>query len=208
MITHIKDSVVKIGQPEFLFIICSRAIMSTSAIIPLTLAESGVGEDTAAASRSCQAVPFLYSIGWVLMHSLLTAKSYQLTTVAAAATRMRRKKVTAKEMYRIIIAFLVLDAVIMIAWQVVDPLLYIRSEMSKSVDDDTCVVTIKTVGQCSSNSMWIFLARILVYMLVSWLLPTCFSSVFETCRTDTRNKNMWPLHRFISASCYFLVCRF
>jgi hypothetical protein len=36
MLIYRKDSVVKIGQPEFLLFICVGAIMSTSAIILLT----------------------------------------------------------------------------------------------------------------------------------------------------------------------------
>jgi hypothetical protein len=162
MIIHREDSVVKIGQPEFLLFICVGAIMSTSAIIPLTLADTNVGEDSyAAASRSCQAIPFFYSLGWVLMYSSITAKSYRLTKVAAAASRFSRKKVTAKEMYKIIVAFMVLDLIVLIAWQVVDPLMYIRSEVTKSVDDDSGVVTIETVGQCASTSMWFFLGPII-----------------------------------------------
>jgi len=135
-------------------------MISTSAIIPLTLAEADVGEDTTAASRHCQAVPFLYSLGWVLMYSSLTAKSYRLNKIATAASRMIRKKVTAKEMYRIIIAFMVLDATILIAWQIVDPLIYVRSVKSKRKEDNIDVVTIESIGHCKSNSLWKFLGPI------------------------------------------------
>lgn len=169
MIMHREDSVIKIGQPEFLFIILIGAIISTSAIIPLSLAEAGVDEDTAQASRNCQALPFLYSIGWVLMYSSLTAKSYRLTKVAKAASQMNRVKVTAQEMYKIIIAFVILDAILLICWQAIDPLVYERTLLSKSVDDETGIVTIETVGQCSSNSLWKFLGPILgihVFLMV------------------------------------------
>lgn len=161
MIAHKNDSVVKISQPEFLFFICVGAMMSTSAIIPLTLAEADVGEDTTAASRNCQAVPFLYSLGWVLMYSSLTAKSYRLNKLATAASRLQRKKITAKEMYRIIIGLMVLDAIILIAWQVTDPLVYVRSFKTNSKDDDTYVVTIESIGHCKSNSLWKFLGPLI-----------------------------------------------
>jgi hypothetical protein len=161
MIFNRKDSVIEIGQPEFLFFICVGAIISTSAIIPLTIAEADVGEDTTKASRNCQAIPFLYSLGWVLMYSSLTAKSYRLTKVAGAARRMQRLKITAQQMYKIIIAFLILDAIILIAWQVTDPLVYTRTEPTKSVDEDTGIVTLDTVGQCASNSLWKFFGPII-----------------------------------------------
>ena len=161
MIKHKDDSVVKIGQPEFLFFICIGAIISTSAIIPLTLAEADVNDDTAKASRRCQAFPFLYSLGWVLMYSSLTAKSYRLTKLSGAATRMQRMKITAKQMYKIIIAFLVVDATILIAWQFIDPLVYVRTILSKGVDEGTGMVMIDTLGKCTSNSPWVFLGPII-----------------------------------------------
>jgi hypothetical protein len=161
MIVHRNDSVIKIGQPEFLFFICVGAIISTSAIIPLTIAEADVDEDTTKASRNCQAIPFLYSLGWVIMYSSLTAKSYRLTKVAHAAARMQRLKITARQMYKIIIAFLILDAIILIAWQLTDPLLYTRTESIKSVDEETGIVTLETVGQCTSNSLWKFFGPII-----------------------------------------------
>ena len=161
MIVHRNDSVIKIGQPEFLFFICVGAIISTSAIIPLTIAEADVDEDTTKATRNCQAIPFLYSLGWVLMYSSLTAKSYRLTKVADAATRMQRLKITASQMYKIIIAFLILDAIILIAWQLTDPLVYTRTEPTMSVDEETGIVTLVTVGQCTSNSLWKFFGPII-----------------------------------------------
>jgi len=161
MIVHRNDSVIKIGQPEFLFFICVGAIISTSAIIPLTIAEADVDEDTTKATRNCQAIPFLYSLGWVLMYSSLTAKSYRLTKVADAATRMQRLKITAPQMYKIIIAFLILDAIILIAWQLTDPLVYTRTEPTMSVDEETGIVTLVTVGQCASNSLWKFFGPII-----------------------------------------------
>jgi len=161
MIWHRDDSVIKIGQPEFLFFICVGAIISSSAIIPLTLAEANVDEDTTRASRNCQAFPFLYFLGWVLMYSSLAAKSYRLTKIAAAASHCERIQVTAKEMYKIIIAFLMLDATILISWQIVDPLTYIRTTLTRSVDEDTDVITIETVGRCASNSFWKFVGPII-----------------------------------------------
>jgi len=161
MVVNKNDSVIKIGQPEFLFFICVGAMISSSTIIPLTLAEADDGEDTSAASRNCQAIPFLYSIGWVLMYSSLTAKSYRLTMVAAAANSMSRVTVTAKRMYKIIVGFLVLDAIILITWQVVDPLMYVRTELTKSIDEETGIITIETVGHCSCDLLWNFLGPII-----------------------------------------------
>jgi len=161
MFIHREDSVIKIGQPEFLLMLCIGAMLSSSSIIPLTLAEADVDEETDYASRCCQALPFLYSIGWVLMYSSLTAKSYRLTMVAKAASRMNRLKITAAQMYKIVIFFLTLDIIVLIAWQFTDPLVYERTQLAKVVDDETGVVTIESVGQCSSESLWKFIGPII-----------------------------------------------
>eukprot|EP00957_Ditylum_brightwellii_P089603 6824596-Ditylum_brightwellii.AAC.1 len=69
--------VVSMGQIEFLTLFCLGTFISSSSIIALG-GEALVSEDNTMASRSCQAIPFLYSCGWVLMYSSLTAKSYRL----------------------------------------------------------------------------------------------------------------------------------
>merc|ERR1712032_1748282 len=70
--------------------------------------------------------------------------------------------------------FLVLDLIILIAWQFYDPLVYVRREIAKNVDDGTGVVTIETIGQCSSSTIWWFLGPIigihLVLMIVTNVL--------------------------------------
>lgn len=154
------DSVVKISQPEFLLLICIGAIISSGAIIPWTLAEAGVGEDTAAASRNCTAWPWLYAIGFVLMYSSLTAKSLRLHKMANAAASMQRKAVTAREMYKVVVFFLLLDIIILTTWTVFDPLQWRRSEVSTSFED-TGVVTVNTVGKCESTYLFYFLGALI-----------------------------------------------
>merc|ERR1712216_244288 len=85
----------------------------------------------------------------------------RLTKVAEASNRMHRLKLSAKEMYKLIIAFLILDAIILVAWQLFDPFLYIRTTLTLSQDEDSGVVTIESVGKCTSNSLWKFLGPII-----------------------------------------------
>uniref|UniRef100_A0A7S4K6M6 G-protein coupled receptors family 3 profile domain-containing protein n=1 Tax=Odontella aurita TaxID=265563 RepID=A0A7S4K6M6_9STRA len=154
------DPVVKMSQPEFLLLICVGSLISSSSIIPWSLAEAGVEEDETSASRYCVAWPWLYSIGFVLMYSSLTAKSLRLHRIADASRNMQRKAVTAKQMYSIVILFLTIDIVILTAWTVVDPMTWSRKEMSTSIVD-TGVITVETSGRCQSNNVWHFLGPII-----------------------------------------------
>ena len=156
-----KNSVVKISQPEFLVMMCVGAMISSSAIIPWSNAQAPVGGDVDAASRNCMTWPWLYSIGWTLMFSSLTAKSVRLNKVATNSMNMRRKTVHAKDMYFIVVVVLLLDIAILTAWTVVDPLQWTRSVVGTSVAE-AGVVTIDSFGRCnSSGNMFAFLGPII-----------------------------------------------
>ena len=140
--------------------ICLGAIISSSAIIPWTMAEAGVDEDTAAADRNCVAWPWLYAIGWSLMYSSLTAKSLRLYKMANAAAAMRRKAVTAKEMYKVVIVWVLIDVLILTAWTAYDPLTWQRAEVGTSIESEG-VVTVSTIGKCHSDTMYYFLGPLI-----------------------------------------------
>lgn len=165
---HLKrnDPVVRMSQPESLFLLCVGAIISSSAIIPLTLAEAAPGESKRGASAACRSIPFLYSLGWVLMYTSLTAKSWRLLKVAKFAEQARRVKVSVREIYVIVAVVLLIDLAILIAWVLVAPLQYIRTDVSTTLDEATGVLTIETAGSCEGSanyvSMWAFLGPIIV----------------------------------------------
>lgn len=156
-----RDTVVTMAQPEALWLLCIGAIISTSAIIPLTLAEAAPGESTDGASKACRSIPFLYSLGWVLMYSSLTAKSWRLLKVARNAQAARRAKVPVKEMYAVIAVIFAVDLAILLAWILIAPLEYARSDVSTTLDEATGVLTIETIGACTGSSFWGFLGPII-----------------------------------------------
>ena len=169
-----KDPVVRMSQPESLFLLCVGAVISTSAIIPLTLAEAAPGESTRGASAACRSIPFLYSLGWVLMYTSLTAKSWRLFKVARNAEQVRRVKVSVREIYVTVGVVLLIDLAILIAWVVVAPLQYIRTNVSTTLDEATGVLTIETAGSCQGSandvSMWAFLAPIIMIHVGSMIV--------------------------------------
>mmetsp|Transcript_42994 Transcript_42994/g.103963 ORF Transcript_42994/g.103963 Transcript_42994/m.103963 type:complete len:1227 (+) Transcript_42994:445-4125(+) len=153
------DPVVNVSQKEFLVLICIGALISSSTIISLSF-QAGSDDDTSQASIGCTVAPFLYTIGWALQYSSLTAKTFRLFTIMKNNQKMRRVKVTVREMSLIVVFVLVVDIAILVSWTVVSPLVYERSEESINVDANAGVITIETVGSCvmenSSVSFWAF----------------------------------------------------
>eukprot|EP00521_Asterionellopsis_glacialis_P009047 CAMPEP_0195283310 /NCGR_PEP_ID=MMETSP0707-20130614/1897_1 /TAXON_ID=33640 /ORGANISM="Asterionellopsis glacialis, Strain CCMP134" /LENGTH=975 /DNA_ID=CAMNT_0040342455 /DNA_START=118 /DNA_END=3045 /DNA_ORIENTATION=- len=138
------DPVVRIGQPEFLILICVGAIISSSSVIFLSL-QAGYEKDTKWASVGCMTAPFLYGIGWVIEYSSMSAKTYRLFKMMNNP-RLQRIKITAFDMYKIVLGALVLDVTVLTAWAIVCPLEYVRSESNRNIYDG--LVTIETHGEC------------------------------------------------------------
>lgn len=115
------DPIVKVAQIEFMTLIGVGAIISSSTIIALSF-QAGSDEDTAAATAGCTAAPFLYSIGWVLQYSSLSAKTYRLCKVMEGQKRMRRVAISFFSMVKVVLFSLAVDLIIVIAWTASNPL--------------------------------------------------------------------------------------
>ena len=118
---HRKENLVKVSQIEFLVLICVGAIISSSTIIALSF-QAGSGEDATAASKGCVAAPFLYTIGWVLMYSSLTAKTFRLYKVMKSHKQGEAETVTFWSMFQIVLFALSVDMAIVISWTIKNPL--------------------------------------------------------------------------------------
>lgn len=108
------------------------------------------------------------------MYTSLTAKSWRLFKVARSAEQVRRVKVSVREIYLIVAVVLLIDLAILIAWVLVSPLQYIRSNVSTTLDEATGVLTIETTGICKSStdnvSMWAFLGPIIAVHVGSMII--------------------------------------
>ena len=121
LVFHRQDPVVKVSQIEFLLLICIGAICSSSTVIALTF-QAGTDEDTSAATIGCTVAPFLYAIGWVLQYSSLSAKTYRLFKITQGTNSLTRVTVTFCQMFRVVVACLSIDLIILISWIVMNPL--------------------------------------------------------------------------------------
>jgi 7 transmembrane sweet-taste receptor of 3 GCPR len=118
---HRNDPVVKVSQVEFLVLICLGTIICSSTVIALTR-QAGTDEDTSAATAGCMAAPFLYTIGWILQYSSLSAKTYRLYHTMQCTKRMQRVSITAAQMIPIVVVCLLIDVTIVTVWTIMSPL--------------------------------------------------------------------------------------
>jgi len=166
LVSNRQDPVVKVSQSEFLALICVGTLISTSTVVALSF-QAGSGEDTTAASIGCAAAPFLYAIGWVVQYSSLSAKTYRLFAIMRGQKQLKRVSVTFLQMFRIVLAALAVDFTILLCWVILSPLEYVRSEESKSIDEETGIVTISTIGRCVSSSddvgFWAFAGPLVAF---------------------------------------------
>eukprot|EP00543_Licmophora_paradoxa_P003371 CAMPEP_0202444922 /NCGR_PEP_ID=MMETSP1360-20130828/3835_1 /ASSEMBLY_ACC=CAM_ASM_000848 /TAXON_ID=515479 /ORGANISM="Licmophora paradoxa, Strain CCMP2313" /LENGTH=330 /DNA_ID=CAMNT_0049061023 /DNA_START=254 /DNA_END=1246 /DNA_ORIENTATION=- len=144
------DPVVKISQMPFMLLICIGAIISSSSIVALTLAEADDGEDTTSANFACQSIPFLYTIGWALQYSSLFAKSYRIYKLTNVQ-RFQRVTITTKAMMKLIAIFMLADLTVVFIWTFVDPLTYEREVIGRNVDSENGLITVSTVGRCTNG---------------------------------------------------------
>ncbi|KAL7523494.1 hypothetical protein ACHAWF_000545 [Thalassiosira exigua] len=64
-------------------------------------------------------------------------------------------------MFIIIIALLFVKLVILITWVALDPLEYVRSEVSQTLNRDTGVLVIESSGRCQGDGIWRYLGPII-----------------------------------------------
>ena len=160
LVKNRKDPVVRIGQIQFLMLICSGAIISSSSIVALSV-DAGVGDDTTAATMACMSIPFLYTVGWVLQYASLFAKSYRLYQLTSSG--FSKVTISALSMYKLIAGVLVCDLVIVVLWTVLAPLQYQRVVVGTDIQNG--LITVESFGQCqsssSSTSAWAFVGPLL-----------------------------------------------
>ena len=94
--------------------------------------------------------------------------------MARNAELVRRVRVCVRQIYVMVAVVLLFDLAILIAWVLVAPLQYIRTNVSTTLNEATGVMTIETVGACQGSpddvSMWAFLAPIIAIHVGSMIV--------------------------------------
>jgi len=121
-----KDRVVIASQPFFLGLICCGCLIMASSIVPLSIDDGIVHAD--GCSIACMAFPWLLSIGFTATFSALFSKIWRLNKVFSNARNMRRVTVKVHDALWPFAILMAANCAIMVAWTLVDPLLWFRTE--------------------------------------------------------------------------------
>lgn len=147
-------SIVKASQPPFLIAIAVGAIIASATIVPLGMDDKDSSD--ADLRVSCMAPPWLYSVGFVLTYGSLFAKMERVKRIFNH-TRLRRIKVSVKEMARGVAYIMLVNVIILSAWQAIDPLRWRRRvEATDSFANAT-----ESRGRCEGENPWAYLLSIL-----------------------------------------------
>ena len=125
------------------------------------------------------AVPWLVCLGFVLVYSALLAKLRRIKEIMTKAQQFRRAQVPRGKVAITIACLLAAMLVILITWQLVSPLVWVRDIT------DTDPITgypIESIGYCASDhfeafagTCAIFMAFCLAYALVRYLVSFILS---------------------------------
>ena len=170
-----KSELVHVSQPPFLFMLAFGIIISTLSIpfmsveadypnVVSTLTGRLTDEPSAGIDRvnaACMAVPWLYSIGSVVIFASLFGKIWKIKLIYQAGARFRRVKVGLKDVLPYAMVLLAVVVALMTAWQIYDPFVWTRNvEMENSEG-----LPMESYGECTSDTGWYFWIALLSFQL-------------------------------------------
>eukprot|EP00986_Skeletonema_menzelii_P005398 scaffold1953_cov146-Skeletonema_menzelii.AAC.2 len=178
--------IVRASQPLFLCLIACGTFMMSFSNIPVGIQGgyrylfdpiTGMQTDEPnteirSVDAACMALPWLFSMGFAVTFSALFAKILRIKLVFQASRNFVRKQVGVKDVALIMVAVIALQAIVLIAWNVADPLVWRREVL---MEDNNGYPT-KSIGTCSSNNGLAFLIPLIVIdaLMLFYALYLCF----------------------------------
>jgi len=167
--------VVKRSQPVFLLLVNIGCCVISLSILPalvqgeyryeldeFTKEETDVlNNDIGRLDAACMAVPWLFTVGFIVTFSALFAKIWRIRMIVSRASQMRRAPVLAKDVALIVVGFTSVEVILMLIWQLVDPLRWER----KVVHANEQGYPVTTVGYCTNDHALPFVIVIGIYNL-------------------------------------------
>jgi len=135
---HRKAPVIKASQPFFLILLCVGICTFAASIFPLTVDDETFSEE--ACSRACMSLPWLICLGWSILFSALFAKLRRINLVVSNAMRFRSVKISEKDMMSYISVLFSINLLLIMIWNIVDPLVWKRSQISPTESFGYCTV--------------------------------------------------------------------
>jgi hypothetical protein len=175
-----KNSIVSIGQPPFLYMVCFGSILISSSTC-FTAFDEGNGRTRAALDASCVAQIWFYSIGNIVVYMTLFCKLWRVHRV----TQFRRAQRILVQHVIGPFVIIILGAIgILIAWTIQNPPRW-GSDVFYSMDDGTATVS---YGICSSGTgLYSFaMSMLLILSMVIALWMSCKTKNIREDISDSR----------------------
>ncbi|CAB9497914.1 acid type B receptor subunit [Seminavis robusta] len=184
-----RSLLVRISQPPFLITLACGCIVSILSIIPMGVqteyrfVKDDIATGTLTAEEnadiqtvdaSCMLVPWLNSIGFVMVFSSLFSRIWRVQMIFKAGEALRRRTVSLIDIAPYVAIMFVVVLSLLIAWQAVDPFQWGREVLL--VDNDGYVL--ESTGRCTSDTGWYFWIAILGFQIlcVFYALVLCFQT--------------------------------
>ena len=153
---HRRAKVVVNSQPLFLYIVALGCAISSCTMIALGVDDGNSSQSEADAA--CTSVPWTYSLGFCLTFSALFAKVLRVKRIFLNPS-MKSVKSRAIDVIKPMLAIMLVDVALLVAWTFHDPLKYKRS---RDADDyDAYGYPLRSHGMCSSPTAWEFVGPLI-----------------------------------------------
>jgi hypothetical protein len=126
-----RKTVIKMAQPEFLYLISNGCALISSAVIPMSLQEP---IPLRGLDISCMSPLYLFSMGFVLSFSALFCKTWRINRLIHSASRFKRVTLKFQDFLVPLITMLSINLTILILWTFIDPLQWTRTTAGSPVD--------------------------------------------------------------------------
>jgi hypothetical protein len=202
-----EHGIVKKSQPVFLLLVLLGCFTISLSILP-TMVEGkyrfeqnpisgeeseNPNNDIHQADAACMAFPWLFNLGFIITFSSLFAKIWRIRRLLLHANSMRRATVKAKDVGGVMLIFVSIQFVILLSWQLVDPLRWER-EVLRSNDRG---FPLESIGYCTSDSALSFWIPVSVYNFICLLYALYLCYVTRHIPSDL-NESKWVTVSIIS----------
>lgn len=179
-----KVRIVAMGQPGFMILVAAGVLIMGASIVPLTLDDSGADFSSFKGHIICMSPVWLFVSGYSLIFAALFAKLWRVVKVfrpreepatgPSTAWKLQRITVTFKEALLPFAIVFSANSAFVICWTVVDPLGYVRKDMTGL---DAWGRAVGSYGTCEGNDSTT--TRSFLALLGVFNLGTVFLAIYQ-----------------------------
>uniref|UniRef100_A0A7S4N921 G-protein coupled receptors family 3 profile domain-containing protein n=1 Tax=Odontella aurita TaxID=265563 RepID=A0A7S4N921_9STRA len=164
-------AVVRASQPELLYVLEFGALVVTMSILTMSFDES-YGWDDAMLDGACIAMPWLISLGYIVIYCAVFSKLWRINKVL----QFHRHTVQVHHVMAPFVFFLVAAVALLSIWTAVDPFTWERTV----INEDTS----ESYGRCHSDNFLAFAIPLLVLMFAATVLAAIMA--YKTKDIDSK----------------------